>query len=232
MTSSEHIQFLEGLTPAFTPVIDPAFKKEGYSPIDLSPTNKELSEEAVASSEGFSYFMKRFLENSGAEIAYGGYNERRKLYRRSGLFTAAEDEELNRNIHLGIDIWAESGTNVLAVLDGKIHSFKDNAAFGDYGPTIILEHTFSDTTFYTLYGHLSRKSLRSLVRGRKVSKGEVIAQLGAPFENGDYAPHLHFQVMMELQGRAGDFPGVTSPKELDHYLATCPDPDLLLKIRG
>ncbi len=230
MSTPDFSQFLRGLTPAFTPVIDPSFKKEDYTPIDLSPDNKKLSEDAVASSESFCHFMNRFIKDSGAKVAYGGYRELRKLYRRSDLFTASRDEELNRNIHLGMDIWADAGTKVLAALDGTVHSFKDNTAFGDYGPTIILEHNIGGRTFYTLYGHLSRKSLEDLAPGQKLNKGELLGWLGAPFENGDYAPHLHFQVMRDLEGRAGDYPGVACQKELDHFLSNCPDPNLLLKI--
>lgn len=232
MAISHFSQFLRGLTPAFTPVIDSSFKKEDYAPIDLSPGNEKLSEEAVASSESFSHFMNRFMEGSGAKVAYGGYRELRKLYRRSDLFTASRDEELNRNIHLGMDIWADAGTKVLAVLDGTVHSLKDNTAFGDYGPTIILEHDFDGKTFYTLYGHLSRRSLQDLAPGQNLKKGDVLGWLGAPFENGDYAPHLHFQVMRDLEGREGDYPGVACKKDLDQFLSNCPDPNLLLKIGG
>ena len=58
-----------------------------------------------------------------------------------------------RNIHLGVDIWAKEGTKVLAALDGEIHSFKNNTNHGDYGPCIILKHQLEESVFYTLYGH-------------------------------------------------------------------------------
>ena len=129
-----------------------------------------------------------------------------------------------------MDIWTAEGTDVLAVLDGEIHSFQDNANFGDYGPTIILKHTIEDEVFYSLYGHLSRKSLESLQVGQKFKAQEKIAELGAAEENGDYAPHLHFQIIKDLQENKGDYPGVASKKDLDFYLENCPDPNLLLKI--
>ena len=119
---------------------------------------------------------------------------------------------------------------MLAVLEGEVHSFKDNANFGDYGPTVILKHDFDDEIFYSLYGHLSRKSLEKIEVGQQVKAQEKIAELGAAEENGDYAPHLHFQIIKDLQQNKGDYPGVASKKDLDFYLENCPDPNLLLKI--
>ena len=222
--------FLSKLNSRFTPVLDEAIKKEDYIPVDLSEANKDLTKTGLSSSEAFSEFIEDLLQKRGGKAAFGGYNEVRKLYRRSTLFTASPEENLNRNIHLGIDFWAPYKTAVLAVLDGKIHSFADNKSFGDYGPTIILEHRFQEQSFYSLYGHLSRSSLDGIYAGQEVKKGEKIAELGAAFANGDYAPHLHFQVMKDLQGRIGDYPGVACKREIDYYLQNCPDPNLLLKV--
>ncbi len=160
-------------------------------------------------------------------MATGGYLEKRVIYRRSDVF---QGEEENRCIHLGIDVWAPAFTPVYAPLDGKIHSIKDNDAFGDYGPTIILEHELEDTTFYTLYGHLSRRSLKSLERGQKVKKGDYFSEFGPFPENGDWPPHLHFQVIIDLEGREGDFPGVAAPSLLEKYSTLCPDPNLILNL--
>ena len=75
------------------------------------------------------------------------------------------------------------------------------------------------------------ESLDEKIEGQKVTKGEIIGQLGAPPINGDYAPHLHFQIIEDLQGKKGDYPGVCSTSELEFYKINCPDPNLLLKIR-
>ena len=222
--------FLTGLTTAFTPVVDAGFSLEEYQHIDLSINNPELSQAELDSPEAFQEFLDLFLRKHGKQIAFGGYNEHRGLYKRSGLFSAAEDEELIRNIHLGLDIWAPAGTAVLAVLDGKVHSFKDNDNFGDYGPTIILEHQIGKEKFYTLYGHLQKKSLQDLQIGQQVGQGEQIAALGDPSENGNYAPHLHFQIILDMEDKEGDYPGVSSKKKLAHYINNCPNPNLLLKI--
>jgi murein DD-endopeptidase MepM/ murein hydrolase activator NlpD len=121
-----------------------------------------------------------------------------------------------------------TGTPIFAVLPGKVHSFADNAGFGDYGPTIILEHTVTDLTFYTLYGHLCRPSLQTLYEGKPVQAGEQIGTLGCEDENGNWPSHLHFQVMLDLEGRRGDFPGVAAPSQQAYYQQVCPDPNGLL----
>ncbi|MDT0686880.1 peptidoglycan DD-metalloendopeptidase family protein [Autumnicola psychrophila] len=229
MKTETFAEFIAGLTTGFTPVVA-NLKLEDYVPIDLSETNPEILKLEMLSSEAFSVFLNNSLRRADKKAAFGGYNEIRNLYKRSNLFNKNTEEFLNRNIHIGLDIWTEEGTAVLAPLEGKIHSFRDNDNFGDYGPTIILEHEVNSRKFYTLYGHLSRESLSELKTGQQIDQFQEIAELGDPLENGDYAPHLHFQVMEDLMGFVGDFPGVASKKEIDLYLRNCPDPNLLLKI--
>lgn len=221
--------FLAGLTQGFTPVIEAGFAFEDYVAIDLSEKNRELEKRILTSSEAFEAYLQQFLKKRSKKVAFGGYDEKRGLYRRSELFS--EDTVAPRSIHLGIDIWAAAGTSVLAVLDGRIHSFRNNNNFGDYGPTIILEHEIKGTKFYSLYGHLSRSSLQGLYVGQEFQKGEKIAVLGAAEENGDYAPHLHFQIIRDMGGKKGDFPGVCSENDRQSFLANCPDPNLLLKLQ-
>ena len=223
--------YLTGLTKGFTPVIDAGFSMQEYRHVNLSVNNSDLSQAQLDSPQAMQEYLDQFLRKQGGKIAWGGYNEHRGLYKRSGLFSAAEEEDFKRNRHIGIDVWAPEGTAVLAVLDGRIHSFQDNKNFGDYGPTIILEHEVSAGKFYTLYGHLRRNSLRDLQVGREVRQGEQISALGDASENGNYAPHLHFQIILDLQDNIGDYPGVASKNDLEFYLNNCPDPNLLLGIK-
>ena len=105
----------------------------------------------------------------------------------------------------------------------KIHSFQNNTALGDYGPVIILEHTIDGFTFHTLYGHLSEDSLDGKKIGQIVKKGEQIGNLGLPPINGDYAPHLHFQIIIDMEDIKGDYAGVCSLNTLDFYSNNCPN---------
>ncbi|ESQ82624.1 hypothetical protein AEAC466_15910 [Asticcacaulis sp. AC466] len=159
-------------------------------------------------------------------LLIGGYDEERAIY--SGpVFEAGGGEA--RTIHLGIDIFEAAGTPVFAPLAGRVHSFQDNANPKDYGPTLILEHAVtSELIFYTLYGHLSRDSLDGVVEGMAVMAGQNIARLGAADVNGDWPPHLHFQIILDMQGRRGDYPGVFKKSERDQWKRICPDPAPLL----
>lgn len=60
--------------------------------------------------------------------------------------------------------------------------------------------------------------------------GDKIGAVGSAKVNGEYAPHLHFQIIEDLQGNSGDYPGVSSKEDIEFYLKNCPDPNLLLKI--
>lgn len=201
--------------------------KGKYIPMDFSVSNTELTE--IKTPDEYEAYINKYLAENSADIAFGGYNEVRNLYKRSDLFNDTETEE--RNIHIGIDLWAAAGTNVLAALDGTIHSFDYNTGLGNYGPTIILEHIINGLTFFTLYGHLSMESIEEIEIGDQFKRGAVIATLGDASVNGDYAPHLHFQIILDIENYFGDYPGVCSKDDLKFYLQNCPDPNLLLKLK-
>lgn len=210
-------------------VLDPELVKEDYVSLDLSVNNEALNGIDTSSSEDLETYIWNHIEKHQAKVAFGGYLEKRNIYERSDYFNSS-DQEIKRNIHLGLDLWIKAGSPIYAPLEGIIHSFKNNTNFGDYGLTIILEHTVDGTKFYTLYGHLGLNSLSDKSIGSSIKKGERIAALGTSQENGDYAPHLHFQIIKNLQGYEGDYPGVCNAEELDFYKRNCPNPNVLLKI--
>jgi murein DD-endopeptidase MepM/ murein hydrolase activator NlpD len=135
-----------------------------------------------------------------------------------------------RRLHLGIDIWGPAGTKVMAPLQGIVHSFAFNNNDSDYGATLILTHNLDGTGFHTLYGHISLNSIKNLYEGQRVAKGEVIAEFGMRFENGNWPPHLHFQVIADMQDWKGDYPGVCRFSEKQRWLDGCPDPNLILQM--
>lgn len=204
------------------------FQKDPYLILDFSATNPDLATLDLTNTARFADYVAGKLREAGAVVGVGGYNEHRDIYRRSSHFANAEPRE----IHLGIDFWVEAGTPVFAPLDGVVHSFQDNARFGDYGPTIILEHSSAAGTLYSLYGHLSRTSLDGLYKGMPIRTGDLLATLGPYPENGDWPPHLHFQLMTDMLGLRGDFPGVCSRADRAKFLQRCPDPNTLLQISG
>ena len=201
-------------------------RSEKLHRFDFTSANTELREEDIADTDKFSKYINSCLQSSGSKYGIGGYNENRTVYRRSELFNGAEP----RTIHLGIDIWGVAGTNVFAALGGTVHSYGFNNNFGDYGATIILQHQLDTKIFHTLYGHLSLKDIANLIEGKYISRGELIGHFGEPAENGNWPPHLHFQVIKDMRVYKGDYPGVCSASERENYLKNCPDPDLILQL--
>ena len=83
--------------------------------------------------------------------------------------------------------------------------------------------------FYTLYGHLCKASVAAQRVGDLLKKGDRIGALGNPLQNGQWAPHLHFQIMLSMLDNTQDFPGVAFPKQMQVWKSICPDPNLLFK---
>ena len=229
MNTEKFNQFLNQISKEPIQVIDSNIDLESYLAITISSKNSDLLSFDISSSTEWEIYINSFLEKNKAIVAFGGYLEKRNIYDRSAYFKNLSKEK-QRNIHLGIDLWCAENTKVLAALDGEIHSFKNNKNYGDYGPTIILKHLEGKEVFYTLYGHLSLKSLEKIKVGDTVLKGSIIGFLGDSSVNGDYSPHLHFQIIRDLEENYGDYPGVSSEENLAFYKKNCPDPNLLLKI--
>ncbi|CAM1341883.1 peptidoglycan DD-metalloendopeptidase family protein [Tenacibaculum amylolyticum] len=222
--------FLYSIAQEPLKVIDNNISLEKYVPISISSENKTLTSFDVSSALAWEAYIDKYLQSKNeATVAYGGYLEKRDIYKRSTYFNkeAGDDE---RNIHLGIDLWCAEQTNVLAVLDGEIHSFGNNKNYGDYGPTIIIKHEVGNFVFFSLYGHLSLESIKNKKVGQKVKKEEIIGTLGDHTINGDYAPHLHFQLIKDMGEYIGDYPGVCSKNDVNYFKVNCPNPNLLLKL--
>ena len=194
-------------------------------PLDFTVSNTELTDEILDNTDIFSAWVNQKLKTNNAIYGIGGYNEHRTIYSRSAHFDTAEEP---RRLHLGVDIWAPAETPVYNFFDATVHSFANNNNFGDYGATIILAYEIEGFKFNALYGHLSLASLKDLEEGKFIPAGKSFATLGVKEENGNWPPHLHFQIIEDMGGLKGDFPGVCKFSERDKYLANCPNPNLVL----
>ncbi|MDP9249085.1 MAG: peptidoglycan DD-metalloendopeptidase family protein [bacterium] len=219
-------QILSNHAKSYAPVISGEFSQKQPFVFDFTKNNLDLKRVDITDIKAFENYVGLTLKKVGQKWGIGGYGENRVLY-LSNLFL---DRDEPRTVHLATDLWLPSGTKVYSPLSAKVHSFQDNNNPLDYGPTIILEHVLSGIKFYTLYGHLSRSSLKNIKVGMKIKKGQQVATLGNSMENGQWPPHLHFQVISDMLGKRGDFPGVARLSEKDYYLSICPDPNLILKI--
>ncbi len=208
-------------------VLDTTIALNQYCALDLSMSNVELKHIDISNPDACQKYIDAVLVRNRAKIAWAGYLEKRNLYADKASFSQLNSK---RNIHLGIDFWTKAGTKVITPLKAKVHSFQNNKTIGDYGPTIILQHEFGGILFHTLYGHLSIASIENIHIGQTFKAGETIATLGTPDINVNYAPHLHFQIIMDMEGKKGDYPGVCAEDRLDFYSKNCPNPNLLLQI--
>lgn len=189
--------------------------------LDFSATNERLKQIDLDNREQFEQFIQSEISMLGGNCGIGGYLEERVIYRRSSHY---ENSDNPRCMHLGVDIWMNAGTDVFAFAEGIIHSVAINNTYGDYGGTIILEHQFNKSKLYSLYGHLSHESIANARVGGIINQSEQIGQLGSWDENGNWPAHLHFQVIRDLQGNLGDYPGVCSKIDLPFYQENCPNP--------
>jgi len=89
-----------------------------------------------------------------------------------------------RRIHEGIDIAAAAGTAVLAAEAGEVIYVGD--AIKGYGHMVIVRHAGK---LVTVYAHNQRNHVRE---GKRVRRGEVIAEVGRSGRASGY--HLHFEV--------------------------------------
>lgn len=170
-------------------------------------------------------YIQQTLGQTWALFGIGRYNEDRVIYRQSTLFNTDNVEP--RSVHLAFDLWLPPGTPLYTPLPATIESAQDNNHFLDYGNTIILKHRLDNVTFYSLYGHLSQTSIADKVIGESIAAGELFAWIGQQTENGQWAPHVHAQIICDLLGWTGDFPGVARVSERDDYTTISPDPSLL-----
>lgn len=106
-----------------------------------------------------------------------------RLSSRFGLRRFFNGEE--RNAHSGLDFAVPSGTPVKAPADGVVtivadYFFNGKTVFVDHGQGLV-----------TMYCHLSASEVK---RGQTVSRGQVIARVGAT--GRATGPHLHWNVSM------------------------------------
>lgn len=207
-------------------VVDFNSDRDRLYPFDFTSANAELNADILADTPSFSRWITGKLDTEGCRYGIGGYDEHRTIYARSTHFDGLEEP---RRLHLGVDIWAAAGTPVFNFYPGKVHSFAFNDHFGDYGATIIMQYQLDDLVFYALYGHLSLASLHDLQEGKEIGAGEQFATFGEPSENGHWPPHLHFQLILDIKGFHGDYPGVCRYSERERFLQNSPDPQYILK---
>jgi peptidoglycan LD-endopeptidase LytH len=223
MTNANNINsLLQSNRSQIHPLFEPDIAPSNTVMMDFSISNPEMKDLDFGNVILLDQYIFGKINTARKTYGYGGYMEDREIYRRSNLFDVGAGE--SRSIHLGVDIWIQAGKPIFCPLDARIHSYSNNSNYGDYGPTIILEHHLQNTVFFSLYGHLSAESLVASYEGKTIKKGEIIGTVGNFPVNGDWPPHLHFQIIADMNHYKGDFPGVCSKEDKEMYMDVCPDP--------
>jgi murein DD-endopeptidase MepM/ murein hydrolase activator NlpD len=215
--------------PSFHPLVNFDPQHDKLIKLDFSAGQSEPKPAIFSSTELFSIGLMINSKITERSYGIGGYGELRTVYGMSNVFDAAQEGEEPRRFHIGMDIWGKAGTPVFAPLGGMVHSFAFNDRKGDYGATIILLHQLDGIPFYSLYGHLAFRDL-SVSEGNYINRGQEFAHFGDVHENGHWPPHLHLQLIFDIEMKKGDYPGVCKYSEREKYLANCPDPDFLANL--
>jgi 4-aminobutyrate aminotransferase-like enzyme/Ser/Thr protein kinase RdoA (MazF antagonist) len=224
-------QWLSSCTGRAASIVDTDLRTAPSVVFDLSVGSRFLgADPGAAETQNLSEKIFAKMKESSASVGIGRYNEARLLY-TSPLFGSSDNPtEERRTIHLGLDLFARTGTAIRAPLEGLVHTIAINPAPQDYGPLVILRHQTSEgTEFFTLYGHLAREGLDALQVGQRILRGQTFARIGDVHENGGWPPHVHFQIVVDLLDRA-DFPGVAYASQRGVWTSLSPDPNLLLDI--
>ena len=222
-----HVREHLAASPA-SPLLGTAWSELPLFTVDLSVGSPLFgASDVTATPEEFDALIRA---GAGPDaIGLGGYGEARLVYTAPEFVTSDDPSAERRTVHLGTDVWTRAGVALHAPRAGRVRHVHDNDARLDYGPMVVLEHaTDEGTPYFSLYGHLSPETLTHLREGDEVEAGDVIGWVGTAPRNGDWAPHAHVQVILDLLELGVDYPGVAVPSQRSTWLALSPDPALLL----
>jgi len=212
---------------SFAPILGEPLTDKNSKTVDFGMTSRVLARvKDLADPAAYAEPLRRHLGEK--KFGIGFYSEVRPIY-LADMF--AIDHHQRRTVHLGVDIFAPPETAIYAPMAGQIHSLADYTETQDYGPVLIIKHEPSDDLcFYTLYGHLSPESLDRWAVGERVDSGALLASIGDYPRNGNWTPHLHFQIVVDLLDFGDNFPGVCAPKLRALWTSLSPDPNHILRL--
>jgi murein DD-endopeptidase MepM/ murein hydrolase activator NlpD len=92
--------------------------------------------------------------------------------------------------HLGEDVPASAGTQVLAPVSGWV---KEAQFHNGYGGTVLIESTIDNELVVFVIGHMNTATLL-VNQGQWVDNGAAIGYVGTSSQNGGWTPHVHLAV--------------------------------------
>lgn len=115
-------------------------------------------------------------------------------------FGTGDQSHRNRGGHLGIDIFAETGTELVACIDGEITqvNIEPNSTSGG-GTRLHIYHKNSNLIFY--YAHCNTINVKV---GDQVKAGDIVGTVGKTGGAVRGRPHLHFSIYDSTKGYYSD----------------------------
>ncbi len=159
----------------------------------------------------------------GFDLGIGPWGEARTVY-AGEMFVSKLIDNRRRTRHLGLDLFMPIGTRVYTPMAATVVSVEiENEPLG-YGCLVALRHEPAGCpAFVTLWGHLAHEALDRLKSGDRLEAGALVGKMGAPNENGGWAPHLHLQISTDTSLSAAEILGVGEERYLDVWAELFPD---------
>lgn len=210
--------------------IFPELDQKKVHHLDLSVSSLWVENEARFNDlDYFEFKIQQLQKKHPQAVIAGGYLEPRPLYTSGDYDVSSNSGPISRCVHLGVDFWLPSQTAVHSPFDATVVMALDRKGEKEYGGFVVLAHESPAGPFFSLYGHLDPASILAHKVGDAIAKGSLVGRLGDSKNNGNWAPHLHFQILLDLLEYKDDFPGVQTHQNQEIWRDLCPDPNFLLK---
>lgn len=164
----------------------------------------------------------------GVSWIYGGWMEDRSI-----IWSDTYLKDTGAFLHLGIDITVPAGTLVHAVASGEIlHVGTDVPFVGGWGGHVVQRIVYQGKSCALIYAHLG-----TIQATEKTvwEKGSEIGAVGDKDENGHWSPHLHVQIVRDIEGVTDwqrflddEIDGYGKVVDIADWARRCPDPTSLI----
>lgn len=196
-------------------------------PADLvpygDPTHPMTVKSAGKQPDEAQAIWEKHCREHGIDLGIGPWGEARTVY-ADKMFVSRLIDNTRRTRHLGLDLFMAAGTKVHTPLAATVVSVEIEKDLLGYGCLIALRHEPEGCpAFVTLWGHLAHEALDRLEPGDRLEAGALVGEMGAPNENGGWAPHLHLQISTDTNLLATEILGVGEERYLDVWAQLFPD---------
>ncbi len=164
-----------------------------------------------------------YCREHGVDLGVGPWGEARTVY-AGDMFVSRLIENTRRTHHLGLDLFMAAGTKVFTPIAATVVSVEIEQDPLGYGCLIALRHEPEGCPpFVSLWGHMAHEAMGRIAAGDRLEAGALVGEMGAPKENGGWAPHLHLQLSVDTSLSATEILGVGEPQYLDVWAELFPD---------